>query len=66
MHVLATQNKHNAKRRYECQKKNTEENPRKCEVCNKGLNKYHAIKAKVQVEVEFHTLSPSAADRGQC
>jgi hypothetical protein len=48
------------------EKKTTEEIPRKCVVCNKGLNKYHAIKAKVQVEVQFHTLSPSALDRGQC
>jgi len=47
-------------------KKTTEENPPKCVVCNKGVNKYHAIKAKVQVEVQFHTLSPSALDRGQC
>jgi len=67
VHVLATQNKRNAKRRYEClKKKTTEENPHKCEVCNKGLNKYHAIKAYVQVEVQFHTLSPSALDRSQC
>ena len=65
VHVLATQNKHNAKRRYEWLKKKTPKKIHvKCEACYKGLNKCRAIKAKVEVEVQFHTLSPSALDRG--